>query len=381
MPSTPSSRNRLNLQGTGDNVGSWGTVLNSQVFTLLDEALDGVTTITVTGNVTLSSANYATDQARKRVLKLIGTPASTFILTIPGVEKVYLVHNTTSTSQTVKASGIGVTVPANTMVPIYCDGTDCFSPTVGLTAPVGSMVDFAGATAPSGWLLCGGQDVSRTTYSALFVAIGTTFGAGDGSTTFGIPDLRGRAGFGKDNMGGSPANRITAGIAGFGGTTLGAGGGSQAVQLHSHTAAVTDPTHNHSHSDPGHNHAHSDPGHTHTFSDPGHSHGYTDPGHTHTYNQPATPVGGASGAIIVAYSVAQAVQTTPATTGITISSATTGASVIGNVTGIANIAAVTGITNNASGTGITVSNSNFGAGASQNMPPGLIVNKIIYAGV
>src|SRR5215218_1704220 len=110
MPSTPSTRCRLNLQGTGDNVGSWGTVLNTQVLGLIDEALDGVTTITVTGNLTLSSANYATDQARKRVLKLTGTPAATFILTIPSVEKFYLVHNLTANAQTIKAAGIGVSV-------------------------------------------------------------------------------------------------------------------------------------------------------------------------------------------------------------------------------------------------------------------------------
>lgn len=54
----------------------------------------------------------------------------------------------------------------------------------------GIMVPYAGATAPSGWLLCQGQAVSRTTYSSLFTAIGTSWGAGDGSTTFNIPDLR-----------------------------------------------------------------------------------------------------------------------------------------------------------------------------------------------
>ena len=55
----------------------------------------------------------------------------------------------------------------------------------------GIVLPFAGAAAPSGWLLCQGQTVSRVTYAALFAAIGTTFGAGDGSTTFGVPDMRG----------------------------------------------------------------------------------------------------------------------------------------------------------------------------------------------
>lgn len=57
-------------------------------------------------------------------------------------------------------------------------------------APVGSIQAYGGTTAPSGWLLCQGQAVSRTTYAELFKAIGTAFGAGDGSTTFNVPDLR-----------------------------------------------------------------------------------------------------------------------------------------------------------------------------------------------
>lgn len=59
--------------------------------------------------------------------------------------------------------------------------------------PVGMITSFGGSAAPSGWLLCEGQLVSRTTYSALFAAIGTSFGIGDGSTTFALPDLQGRA--------------------------------------------------------------------------------------------------------------------------------------------------------------------------------------------
>lgn len=61
----------------------------------------------------------------------------------------------------------------------------------GGSAPAGSVIDFAGSSAPSGWLICDGSVISRTTYAALFAAIGTTWGVGDGSTTFGIPDARG----------------------------------------------------------------------------------------------------------------------------------------------------------------------------------------------
>lgn len=56
--------------------------------------------------------------------------------------------------------------------------------------PPGSITEFASDTIPTGWLLCDGQAVSRTTYSALFSVIGTTWGVGDGSTTFNVPDFR-----------------------------------------------------------------------------------------------------------------------------------------------------------------------------------------------
>lgn len=57
--------------------------------------------------------------------------------------------------------------------------------------PPGMISYFANDSAPGGWLLCNGAQVSRTTYSDLFAAIGTTFGAGNGSSTFNVPDLRG----------------------------------------------------------------------------------------------------------------------------------------------------------------------------------------------
>jgi microcystin-dependent protein len=62
--------------------------------------------------------------------------------------------------------------------------------------PVGTMVDFAAASAPTGWLLCDGATISRTVYASLFAAIGVGFGAGDGVTTFAVPDFRGRVAVG-----------------------------------------------------------------------------------------------------------------------------------------------------------------------------------------
>lgn len=103
--------------------------------------------------------------------------------------------------------------------------------------PTGAVIPYAGSSAPEGWLLCYGQAVSRTTYAGLFAIIGTTYGAGDGSTTFNVPDLRGRVALGKDNMGGSSANRVTATEA----DNLGQGSGAE-----THTLAASEiPAHSH----------------------------------------------------------------------------------------------------------------------------------------
>ena len=108
-------------------------------------------------------------------------------------------------------------------------------------AATGEIRDFAGAEAniPSGWQICDGSAISRTVLgAALFALIGTTYGVGDGSTTFNVPDLRGRVAVGKDNMGGSSANRMITQVAGG---TLGSVGGFE-----SHTLALGEiPSHQH----------------------------------------------------------------------------------------------------------------------------------------
>ncbi|MFN4165890.1 MAG: tail fiber protein [Ferrovibrio sp.] len=98
--------------------------------------------------------------------------------------------------------------------------------------PTGLVSPFAGSSAPAGWLLCDGAAVDREAYAVLFGVIGTTYGPGDGSTSFNLPDLRGRVAAGKDDMGGTAANRLTAAsAAGLDRVTLGAAGGVQQHQL------------------------------------------------------------------------------------------------------------------------------------------------------
>lgn len=112
--------------------------------------------------------------------------------------------------------------------------------------PAGMVSASSRPDVPPGWLLCDGSAVSRTTYSRLWAAIGTTYGSGDGSTTFHLPDFRGRVPVGKDDMGGTASGRVTSGVSGIDGAVLGATGGSQnstgtigGSQSISHTHAIS----------------------------------------------------------------------------------------------------------------------------------------------
>lgn len=90
------------------------------------------------------------------------------------------------------------------------------------TAPVGGIMQFGGTTAPTGWLICDGSAVSRTTYAELFSAIGTSYGSGDGSTTFNLPNLKGKVAVGQDTT----QTEFD---------TMGKTGGSKALQQHDHS--------------------------------------------------------------------------------------------------------------------------------------------------
>jgi microcystin-dependent protein len=118
--------------------------------------------------------------------------------------------------------------------------------------PLGGLLPYIGSSAPnSAFVLPFGQAINRVTYATLFALVGTTFGVGDGSTTFNVPDLRGRSVFGLDNMGGSAASRITVAGGNFDGTVRGAAGGAE-----NHTLTTPEiPSHSHSVTDPGHTHA------------------------------------------------------------------------------------------------------------------------------
>jgi microcystin-dependent protein len=97
--------------------------------------------------------------------------------------------------------------------------------------PVGVILPYGGAAAPSGYLLCYGQQVSQTTYADLYAALGPDAYGADGGGNFYLPDLRGRVVAGQDDMGGSSANRLTNANDGLNGDTLGATGGGETQTL------------------------------------------------------------------------------------------------------------------------------------------------------
>jgi microcystin-dependent protein len=246
------------------NVDSgWGSTLNTD-FTLLDDlftangsgtsvglqvgsgkVLNAGGTIIAGGTVILGSGD-ATNTVTAPTIRgaaRTGTNAAGANLTIDAA-------NGTGTGGSgniiFRTAPVGTTGSvANTMatvMEIKKDGNvDVGGRTINNFMPAGSVISYAGSSAPTGWLLCFGQLVSRSTYADLFAAIGTTYGVGDGSTTFALPDLRGRAVAGKDDMGGSAANRLTGTSGGVNGANLGEAGGTQ-----QHTLVIAEmPSHTH----------------------------------------------------------------------------------------------------------------------------------------
>ena len=221
-----------------------------------------------------------------------------------------------------------------------------------LTLPSGIINPFAGTTAPDGWLLCYGQVLSRSSYPDLFVALSTTYNiGGEAGTDFRIPDLRGRAIAGVDNMGGSAASRITSGIAGITATTLGATGGDQRVQLHSHTntAAFTGTAASHTHIQDAHSHSVYDPSHAHNYT--ARYGGYQSIGQELNVPSWSTPYGLGGGYIEGAYASVSLYSSQPANQSTSVTPAGS----------------------------VAMTNVDFGAGASQNLPPIIVLNYIIKA--
>lgn len=126
MPSTYSPSLRIELIGTGEQSGTWGNTTNTNLGSLIEQAIAGVTTVDVTaGDVTLTSFNGAVDQARGAVLVVNGTNSVTRNVIIPNSTKTYIVTNNTSQNVGIKtSSGTALTCAPITQTTLYCDGSN-----------------------------------------------------------------------------------------------------------------------------------------------------------------------------------------------------------------------------------------------------------------
>lgn len=227
-----------------------------------------------------------------------------------------------------------------------------------LSGMTGVMLDYSLSTLPDdSWRFCDGAallegDEKAAKLRQKLIDDGTPYGADpDGNPR--LPDARGRAAAGKDDMGGTAAGRLTAAaVGGVNGTVLGGTGGTETVTLN----ATQIPSHSHGVTDTGHSHGVNDPGHAHSVYDPGHSHGH--------YLGRALDSGTTSGDPYIGR-------------GQTANySGPHGGQIVAAGTGIGIYGAATSISLQSSVSGITIGNTGEGQ-AHNNLQPTLVVNKII----
>lgn len=140
MASTYSPSLKITLMGDGDQAGLWGQTTNTNLGTVLEQAITGVQSIVMTdANYTLTSFNGVSDEARNAVLVVTGTNNAVRDLIPPVVEKLYTIVNNTTGGYAIRvigASGTGVNIPNGATCLVYCDGTNFVN---GLSGSVGNF--------------------------------------------------------------------------------------------------------------------------------------------------------------------------------------------------------------------------------------------------
>lgn len=252
--------------GAVPNVISTPTTIADETSYLVIDHLDVTSELTIDGYLGITDLAVGEN----------GTVTSASIVSANGFAGT-VATATTTPAITVSTSITGIVKGNGTAISAAISGTDYAPP-----LPVGVIFPYGGSSAPSGWLMCDGSAVSRTTYATLFTAISTAFGAGDGSTTFNLPNT---------------ARKVLVGAGGTGTSTLantvGATGGAETHTLTTAELAV-------------------------------HNHGVTDPTHSHNYYLPNSDTAGAGVAVGVSADFSASTATSSSTTGISINNAGSG---------------------------------------------------------
>ena len=131
MPSTYSSNLRIELIASGEQANQWGITTNTNLGTLIEQAIAGLASIDVTaGNVTLTSLNGVSDQSRQMVLNVTGTPGVARQILAPAVSKVYVVANDSDSDVeiiTTAVGSVGITIIPGISTIVYTDGVDFYT--------------------------------------------------------------------------------------------------------------------------------------------------------------------------------------------------------------------------------------------------------------
>jgi len=224
MASTYSTSLRLQLIGTGDQAGTWGTTTNTNLGTLLEQAITGYQLISIAGLTTYTLSNYngVSDESRNAVLSFTGALSGDCTVTTPAVNKVYIIQNSTSGGKNVimsTGSGSTISVPSGLTYIIYSDGTNFYlasSYNAGNVTITGGTIN--GTTI--------GNSVPAAGTFTNFATSGTVTFGGTGAIT--LPSGTTAQEPGTPVVGMLRFNTSTPGFEGYNGTNWGSIGGAQA---------------------------------------------------------------------------------------------------------------------------------------------------------
>jgi len=184
MPSTYTSSLKLTLPATGENVDSWGTVVNSGITSLVDDAIAGTAAITLAGSdYTLSSTDGASNEARKMFIVATGTPGAARNVICPAVSKLYFVRNNTTGgfALTLKTSaGTGISVANGVYKALYCDGTNVVEALTISGGGGSGTVTSVGLSMPTGFTVGSSPVTSSGTLAVTTTLSGVLKGTGSG---------------------------------------------------------------------------------------------------------------------------------------------------------------------------------------------------------